>query len=154
MGPIRWLATILIAIATPLVFAFLLAVSAGADGTSIPREFPDEGNAIYSYFGEITIFTSLVIWCIAPIILKNRGLGFWLLYGVLSPIFGGIFVAVLTVPSLLIHFHVLAFIILGFIIAISIPVGLFVGFLMFLIWRSPKAEVIEEAEQASSSNGG
>jgi len=152
MRIIRWLATILIAVATPLGFAFLLAMFFGADGNATPRAWPDDGNSTPTFFGEITIITSILIWCIAPIILKRKNLGAWLRYGIFSPIFGGIFVAVLTVPTLLIHFHIFAFVILGFIITISIPVGLLVGYVMFFIWRSPDPTEIEETEQGVSPN--
>ena len=145
MRILRWLATVTLAIGTPIAFAFLLATLFGAFRNPNPSAPTWEGESTPTYFGEILLFTSVALWIAAPLILKDKKVGAWVRYGLLSPIFGGIFVAILSVPTLLLHYHIFALVILGFFIAISIPFGLLVGFLNFLIWRTPKHEEAEDA---------
>jgi len=149
MRILRWLATITLAIGTPIAFTFLLAALFGAFRNPQPSTPVWEGESTPTYFGGILLFTSVAIWCAAPSILKDKKVGAWLRYGLLSPIFGGIFVAILSIPTLLVHFHIFALIILGLFMVICIPVGILVGFLNFLIWRLPKDE---DAEQAVDGN--
>ena len=127
MRTAKWLGTIAIGTGVPLLIL-----------RAFPRATPAAGTTGSGYLDALMVFTSLAIWLSAPAILRGRSIGAWIAYGLLSPIVGGVVVALLSVPSLIIHFHIIALLILAVIIALSLPIGSLVGLAMYGIWRDPK----------------
>lgn len=91
------------------------------------------------------VFWSCVIWLAAPSILRQRGSGSWVCYGLASPIVGAALAALTVSPVVALGFLPVSLLVLLFVGFITAPVGLLTAFIVHLIWRRPDWERPEKS---------
>jgi hypothetical protein len=88
------------------------------------------------------VFVSCLIWLAAPHFLRNRTSTAWILYGIASPLMGGLLVSI--AQAVFIIYAPFALIYVFFAALVTIPVGLLTSFIVYLIWKRPDWERAEQ----------